>query len=158
MYTVVSVMPASTSGPATAEESKHHIHWHSSSSASVSVASKMVQSCTSKADFTEDDLTDFWRYRKCTSHWVLEVLGNSGVRSISLHSTDRASCESLPWRELRFLVLKIIKKESQNWMAVKDGRHLKVHLQCQLLIQAKQKPFHWNSVWRVSLFFALFAC
>lgn len=29
--------------------------------------------------------------------------------------------------ELRFLVLAIIKKKSQKWMAVKDGRHLKVH-------------------------------
>lgn len=55
------------------------------------------------------------------SHLVLRVLENLGVSITGLHSADRAGCENLPWRELSFSVLVIIKKKSQNRMAVKDG-------------------------------------
>lgn len=98
-------------------------HCHSPSCAYVSFALKMVQSCMSDADFTKHDLTDFGK------QIIVEPLSphnleNSVVSSASLLSTDGASSESLPGRELRFSVLVIIKKKSQNGMANKNGMHV----------------------------------
>lgn len=88
-----------------------------SSSASLSFALKMASSCRSDADFSKDDLTDSWRQRKYYDTLSSQSLGEFRC----FHSAYRASCENLPRRELRFLVLVIIKTKSQNRMAVKDG-------------------------------------
>lgn len=91
----------------------------------MSFALKMVQSCVSDADFTKHDLNDFGKQiidEPLSPHG----LENSVVSSASLLSNDGASSESLPGRKLKFSVLVIIKKKSQNGMANKNGMHVTI--------------------------------